>query len=157
MWGDLLHAVLFNEQRLLLQQIPHFYEPPPNWKVPMTYCISIDNIQGLVEVDILGSINLPEAIHFYREMFREVQENSCERILIDHSRSLLNITVSEMYSIPDIWKEMGGSRRLKYALIAPSNSSLSNFRFLETVARNRGYNLLIFSDRQKSMEWLQDA
>jgi hypothetical protein len=121
----------------------------------MPYCISIDNEHGLVEVDILGGTNLAEAIHFYREMFREAQENSYERILIDHSQSLLNITVSEMYSIPDLWKELGGSRRIKYALIAPSNKLLSNFRFLETVARNHGYNLLIFSDREKSLEWLQ--
>jgi hypothetical protein len=43
---------------------------------------------------------------------------------------------------------------LKKAAILDVGVSLGRGRFLETVARNRGYNFRIFVDQDQAVEWL---
>jgi hypothetical protein len=101
---------------------------------------------GVADYD--GSIKMAKFIN------ETMRHNRITKVLIDHS----NITgvsgkTIEIYERPKILGLLGLILGVKIAeIINPEH--MEHFRFLETVCKNQGFNLLLFRDRKEALDWL---
>lgn len=82
-------------------------------------------------------------------------EHGSNKFLIDNRDLTFKTSISGIYDWPEFLGESGLSRTNKIAFVySESPSNKSDYRFFETVSRNRGYNIRVFEDQQKAMAWL---
>lgn len=82
-----------------------------------------------------------------------LNEHDSNKLLVDERDFTYNTSISNIYDSAEGMK--GISRTNKMAIVySESPSNKSDYRFFETVSRNRGYNVRVFEDQQKAMAWL---
>ncbi len=113
------------------------------------YNPDIDCIELIVE----GVFNMARLKQIALEVAKLSGESGCQRILNDMSRATIEVSLTEAYSSPQQMDESGICRSTRRALVVPPDFDLA--RFLETVTRNRGHNLKVFTERDEALNWLQ--
>lgn len=96
-----------------------------------------------------------EAIHAALTM---AVERKCRRFLVD-AADLQNSggTLTDTYELPRIFEHFPDIRTYKDAIILPRRKAeAQDIKFFETTARNRGFNVRVFSDRQAAIDWLME-
>ncbi len=91
------------------------------------------------------------------KMIELAKANDTKRFLIDDSEWEGGATVSGLFELPDMYEKLQVDRNSRAALILPAASrtaEVSDARFYETVCRNRGWNVKVFKEREKAIEWL---
>lgn len=86
------------------------------------------------------------------QVARMCEETGCQRILNDISAVTIDVSFIEIFGSPEIMDKSNVSRSTKRALVVPS--TFTDARFLETVTRNRGHNLMVFEDIEEVKQWL---
>ena len=66
-----------------------------------------------------------------------------------------DLSTLKLYEQPEHWKGLRAKGKNRLALIVPDSKEIINAAaFYETVSRNRGWNVQIFSERQEAIDWL---
>jgi len=88
-----------------------------------------------------------------RELSRD---KNTKLFLIDASKWKGGASVVGLYDRPALYEELGFERDSKGALILPPSGSkeAEDAKFYETVCANRAWQVRVFSDRQKAINWL---
>ncbi len=119
----------------------------------MSYSLSYDQDADCVVVAIC---DMCVTIRVVRELAPQVaglcEKTGCHRILNDMSTAQIDISVLEAFRSPGIMDQSGISRATKRALVLPAE--FPEGHFLETVTRNRGHNLKVFTDVAQAKAWL---
>jgi hypothetical protein len=64
-------------------------------------------------------------------------------------------SIVELYAIAEFFDVIHVDHSIKQAVILPDNQEVkAALRFYETTTHNRGYNVLVFADKQKAINWL---
>ena len=79
-------------------------------------------------------------------------EYKCLTHLVDHRETTFALGTLDYFNRPAINQKLGVSRSFKTAMVFTELTE--NTRFMETVFRNRGYNLLHFTDVDEAKVWL---
>lgn len=80
-------------------------------------------------------------------------KNDSNKFLVDERDLTYSTSISNIYDSAEGMK--GISRTNKVAFVySESPSNKNDYRFFETVSRNRGYNVRVFENQQKAMAWL---
>jgi hypothetical protein len=86
--------------------------------------------------------------------FEAATARNLSLVLVDVRALEGRLGVGENYIlVSNLFQSIRG-KGLKKAAILDVGVSLGRGRFLETVARNRGYNFRIFVDQDQAVEWL---
>jgi hypothetical protein len=97
-------------------------------------------------------------VSFANAMVRELADAAIEyqsfSHLIDHRETTFAFKFSDYYERPSINEKLGVSRRFRTAIVF--SQLTEDTRFMETVFRNRGYNLRHFTDIDEGKAWLKD-
>ena len=115
------------------------------------------NLQYLPEKHLL--LIKTWGIHSPKESDRLVTEISAMKldsdqttILIDHRDAIIKFTTTEIFNLPQSYRQSELSQRFRVALVF--NQIGSDEHFYETVCVNRGYRFSVFADYDKAMNWL---
>lgn len=119
----------------------------------MTHKLVYDAQSGCIELTVTGLFNMERLKQLAPQVARLSEESGCKRILNDMSGATIEVSLSDVYSSPQEMDNSGISRATRRALVIPPH--FDEAEFLETVTRNRGHNLKVFSDRHSALEWLQ--
>jgi CHAD domain-containing protein len=89
------------------------------------------------------------------EIFDAALAKALSKVLIDVRELEGRLGILDSYFVvTDVFQKLRGKGIDKAAIVDESVSPL-RWWFLETVAVNRGFNLRIFADQQKALEWLK--
>ena len=97
----------------------------------------------------MDNSTFPEAA---KTLWDELDKHKCDRALIDHLDFTISDSVIEIYDRPKELIDVSGGRRLKMAGLVKEMDT--NYRFIENIYVNRGFNVRIFTDREDAMRWL---
>jgi len=100
--------------------------------------------EDTVTVDLVGEVAPRVA--------RLSAETGCLRILTDMSSATIDVSISDVFSLPQVMDQSNMPRTTKRALVVPD--SFAEGHFLETVSRNRGHDLRVFRDAEDAKRWL---
>lgn len=110
-----------------------------------------------LEMKAWGSLMMDEAGEIISELLQAVKENNCPLILSDYRQATMDLSVAEIYLLPNKIAEKASSmelsgHKIKRALVAEEGSQ--NFHFFETVTVNRGQPTKLFSTMDEAKKWL---
>lgn len=92
-----------------------------------------------------------------RDLVAACDEHGYDRALVDVQGMNGTLATTDAYSLGTKYlKEFRRPGRLKVSIL-DAESNQYRFRFLETVARNQGFNLRIFSNIDEAMGWLREG
>ncbi len=123
----------------------------------MTHTITYNPAVGIIETVVQGPITLSEAKEIVSEIIQVAAENDCFLCLTDYRQAIIDMSTSDIYSIPKIISNKQGSTGLhskifKRAIVV--EKGLKDFRFLETVTLNTGQHIKLFTDMDEAKKWL---
>lgn len=91
---------------------------------------------------------------FAADVSETLSKHSCNRLLNDLRQAPLKMWAVGLYNISDIIERADIPRACKRALVVPSDD-IEDYRFFETTANNRGFNVKVFQDMELARSWLR--
>ena len=96
-------------------------------------------------------------MHFYRQRIEAIMvETGANLVLADATRVIKTRGISEMFGF--VVKHTAQARGAALTIaVVPSAASHSDYAFMETAARNRGWKIRLFESRREAIRWLKDS
>ncbi len=117
------------------------------WKISIieNKTVALIESEGIMTVDSINQLA--------KETKGFVNKNGLKKIIVDHRKVTLNLTFMELYERPVELNKTGELRSVRIAEIIPEKHK-KEFKFFETVTRNRGYQIMTFDDFDSALKWL---
>ena len=121
----------------------------------MSFRVTHDGAQGLIEITYMGSISGDDLRTATREAIALQKQGDVLDFLVDAGAWDLKAALVDIYQLPaQYWKE-GVDTRSRIAVILPAHETTRDgARFYEDACRNRGWNVRVLPDRAAALEWL---
>jgi hypothetical protein len=115
------------------------------------YMISFQENPGLIRVSIHGPIDDAAAHSIVTEAIDLAERENRSWFLYDLRDAKIQMTPTEMFYLP---RDFEVSKSHRVAAIIPEDDPTGDWQFLETVERNAGIHMKLFTDEKKAIEWL---
>ena len=110
---------------------------------------------GFMEIVYTGTITNKDVRDATAKVLSLTNPDRPNLYLADISGARFKLSFMDILNITSQWEEAGRNKRGRVAVIVSEETMKpEDLRFLETAARNRGWNLRVFEDRQAAIEWL---
>ena len=109
-------------------------------------------VNGVVWLRIRGSVSAKLGDAIMAEAIKTGIDNGCHRLLYDMREARLGESISNLYDRPEQAQVLGFDRTHRAAMLCSGIDE--KVEFLETVARNRGFQFRIFTDEAECLAWL---
>jgi hypothetical protein len=106
-----------------------------------------------LEAKVEGELTDAGLTKMAEERWAMLQRLGCRKILFNFARASNGLDVSEIHARPGETEKIGIRRVNRTAALVPA-AELPKYRFMETVYRNRGYDLNVFTDRGEAEAYL---
>ena len=111
--------------------------------------------ENILSVKTHGIFDLTTKMELMKECLEVIRKQNCRRCLIDNSEiASQEIGTLEIYSIPKFYTGLNIPHDLRIAEVV-SEKYAEDFYFLETVCRNNGYSVSVFSGVESALQWLK--
>ncbi len=118
----------------------------------MNYTLEYLSDGGYVVVRMGGRIVVEAARECALQVFRLAAENSCKKILLDCGDAIADTGISDIHKFFSQLEAMGCDRRMNIAIAFRRQPEI--YQYLETVARNRGFDFRGFPELADAEAWL---
>ena len=110
----------------------------------------------LIEMVYKGCITLDDMNSAGMKTKAVAEELGINRFLLDlNDVEAFDVSTFDLYDRPEQWRGLRAKSKNRLALHVPDSKEIMKAaRFYETVCRNRGWNVQIFSQRQEAIDWL---
>ncbi|MHC4249814.1 MAG: hypothetical protein ACYS9X_11865 [Planctomycetota bacterium] len=123
----------------------------------MPWRVEINRELGCIHTVYTGTVTKQDAIDATAEALSLAKEGRRNLFLSDFLNADPHISTLDIYDIPSEWGSAGANRANRLALVVPEGGRLwKDARFYESTCRNQGWNVRIFSCRQRAVDWLTD-
>jgi len=122
----------------------------------MLYELFLKEIEDYLEVRIEGERTMAAVITAAREITAICKESNIYKVLIDVREFKGRLELSESYDIISgkFPKMKNNEINLQVAIVDDVKFKIK-YRFFETVAQNRGFNVRLFGNVEKAVKWLR--
>ena len=120
----------------------------------MEYTTELDEKNGICRIITAGIFQRPqESIFMLKFIFSYCRENNYNKFFIDMTNAEIISTKKEDFIAISINLEYAEEiKQSKMAFLYADN--LEDHRFMEYLAMRKGYNVCIFNDYDKAIDWL---
>ena len=110
----------------------------------------------IIEVIYTGDITASDLRESTSELIALGKEKGINRFLVDTTKMKLDAKLVDLYHIPtQQYVEEKADRQGRVAVLLPTSTREKKaVEFFETVCRNRGWLVQVFSERQEALYWL---
>ncbi|PKO11710.1 MAG: hypothetical protein CVU39_27885 [Chloroflexi bacterium HGW-Chloroflexi-10] len=121
----------------------------------MSYTIAISENGQYIICRVIGSMTVEIGQEFAKEMDSISRANNIKRFLTDvrEAPNISSIYQNYEYAYKDMI-DLKLQRDIRSAILADTADATHNF--LETVARNAGYDVRVFHDESAAIAWLNE-
>ena len=122
----------------------------------MNWEIILHEKHQYIEVVTKGTADTNGSLEMAKAVSENMQKNKCRRVLIDH-RNISEVSgrIAAIYYRPQSLSDIGTMPGIKIAEII-KKEHVGHFRFLETVFSNNGFQVAMFLEQDKAIDWLLD-
>ena len=123
----------------------------------MPWTVEYDSELRIIECRYVGQVTDDDFKEATAKAIALAKANNTKRFLVDDSEWEGGASVLGLFELPEIHKELEADRTSRAALVLPPPSSTAEVRdaqFYETVCRNRGWNVRVFSELEEAIDWL---
>ena len=114
--------------------------------------------RGWVVVTASGEIRDEDARAQTVEALYLVAHHRATGILIDYADALSEVSLAELYWLPDYAAEVGVPWGIRVAVVLPQRQyRLESFQFFELVCNNAGWDVKLFEPKAAAEDWLAQA
>jgi hypothetical protein len=122
----------------------------------MAYSLEL-NVEGNILCVRASGIRTLEVVSaIIVDIFTACTEQGCTQALVDVRDLEGRLTTSDAYELVKDDFNRFRKKGLTRAAIIDRHINLEGYPFLETVARNRGFNVRMFEDIDLARQWLRD-
>ncbi len=118
----------------------------------LPYCTPREIEPGLIGFDLEGEMTLDRLLAVGQAIADTCSARKAGRALADARRMTGDLSITEWYQLGSAFEATWPGVRL--AIVDRADRLLPD-RFLQTTARNRGINVLVFDDLQAALDWLR--
>lgn len=119
----------------------------------MPASIKIIQTQDFIPAQPDGTLDLHASRKLLRDIASELDKAGGHHVLIDTRAVDVSLTMGEIFEVASAFVEERELARQRVGLLVPPEESV-NARFFETVSRNRGAELRVFTDFETAISWL---
>lgn len=119
---------------------------------PLPYCTLREIEAGLIVFDLEGEMTLDRLLAVGSFIADACSKRKAGRALADARRMTGDLSITEWYTLGTAFEQSWPGVRL--AIVDRADRILPD-RFLQTTARNRGINVLVFDDLPPALDWLR--
>ncbi|MDY6879991.1 MAG: hypothetical protein V2J25_15260 [Desulfatiglans sp.] len=118
--------------------------------------IDIKRGKDLVHAHFRGPVTLERLDELMVKTTEKAKEWGFNKYLVDFREAdERRVTTSDDYDLAYMkFEQYGFEPGSKHALLVRDDKEMDQWRFVETVFRNAGHNLRIFTEEQKAFEWI---
>jgi hypothetical protein len=109
-----------------------------------------------LEVIVSGTLSNDELNQMAVERWNELKKSNCKKILFNFTQITNILSTVELYHRPEQSEKIGVLRTNHTAAVVPE-VYLQDFKFMETVYQNRGFDLNVFINREEAIDYLANA
>jgi hypothetical protein len=122
----------------------------------MSWTSKFNPVLGIIEITHSGPMTATEMKEATSKSILLGKEADTTRFLIDASEMILAASVVDILKLPaEQYEKEGADRRSRVAVILPrSKKEIEAVQFYETACRNRGWFVMLFTERQSAVDWL---
>ncbi len=122
----------------------------------MSSRLTIKKKEDFLWVTTTGTRSFKTVVDISADVLKACAEEKVKKVLVDVRALEGALDTLEAYEIPDkYFPTIRDPNVITRAAIVDLKESEDRYRFFETVAQNRGFNLFIFSNPEEAVEWLK--
>jgi len=118
----------------------------------MSYSVVYREEEDLIEVSVVGELNMMLFKDLAREVGSLIKQHSCKRILNDMRKAFPAESAGDTYFMPKKALDLGVARNIRRALVV--NGHFHGYKFMETVFINQGNIVKLFNSIEEARRWL---
>ncbi len=123
----------------------------------MAWAASYNNDHNLVELIYKGKVTPADLHEALQAAVKLARENNSILFLADCSEMEGGHSVIDLYGLIALYESVGLQLKMKEALLLPLlKSSKEDVKFYETACLNKGFNVKVFSSKDKALAWLNE-
>lgn len=123
----------------------------------MAWAANYNRDQNLVELIYKGTVSPADLHEALLAAAKLARENNCILFLADCTDMEGGHSVVDLYGLISLYESVGLQLNMKEALLLPSlKSPKEDVEFYETACLNKGFNVKVFSYKEKALEWLNE-
>ena len=120
----------------------------------MAWSVQQDSELGLIEIVYTGQVTDHDVAASTVEALGLAATDKPNLFFGDLTDADLDLSPGEIYFLPDRWEAGQANRKNKLALYVPDPADMRIVQFHVNTARNRGWQVAAFTDRQDAIDWL---
>ena len=112
--------------------------------------------EGYLHVIADGAISTEEVMLQVQQGIAQIVARALPGALIDYSDAILEMSVVDIYKMPDWFEAAALPRGTRIAVVLPADPvNMHKYTFFDDVATNRGYQVHLFWEFSRARDWLQ--
>ena len=119
----------------------------------MPYEFSYDADTSILTSRVSGLVDKSLVKPLTTDMHEETVKHKCRLFLNDYRNAYIDISTIEVYGLPQLMEAFGTNPSARHAVVVKGETEL--VRFFETVSKNRGKFVEVFTDIDKARDWLK--
>jgi len=85
-----------------------------------------------------------------------LHQKRCDFVLVDFSEARLELSLANLYWLPDYYSELGAPQQVRLAVVLPRTGyNLEAYQFYQVACKNAGYSVRLFDTREAAEAWHQ--
>ncbi len=122
----------------------------------MPWSANYNHEHNLVELIYKGKVTPVDLQDALLAAVKLANENNSILFLADCSEMEGGHSVVDLYGLISLYESVGLHLKMKEALLLPSmKSPKEDVKFYETACLNKGFNVKVFSQKEKALTWLK--
>lgn len=122
----------------------------------MAWAANYNHDQNLVELIYKGTVSPADLHEALLAAAKLARENNSILFLADCTDMEGGHSVIDLYGLISLYESVGLQLKMKEALLLPSmKSPKEDVKFYETACLNKGFNVKVFSQKEKALIWLK--
>lgn len=119
-----------------------------------TFSVHYDEECDCLVGSFAGTLNQETLKEYSIEVAKTASKHDFRYFLNDLREADVDFSLIEIINIPGILHAAGLDISWRRAIVVSAN--LENYRFFETAANTRGFNVEVFTDLNEAMNWLKN-
>jgi hypothetical protein len=114
--------------------------------------------KDMIVVTATGQVSGQDGRGQAEKAIRLLKENQATLVLIDYSEAVSELTLPNLYWLPDYFSELGTPWHARIAVLLPRTGyRIESYQFFEVACKNAGYNVKLFAEKEHAENWLRQG
>ena len=123
----------------------------------MPFTVKYNTELSIIESVLVDQVSNKELLKHEAQCIALAKDNESTRIITDAKQATLEMSVIDLYSLPEFYGDQDLQRSVRIAVLPPTSEAGKDLvDFYETVSLNRGWTVGVFEERQEALDWLLD-